>query len=231
MEKEDKPLAIVTGGSSGIGLAIAVALAKESYKVINADIQEPAGGDSDNCIYHKCDVTSAADVDSLSRLVRETGTPGVLVLNAGKGIHERLREGDPEKWFQVININICGTLRVLRAILPFMHNGHVIFISSVSAGNPHPYGGIYAATKSAVDTIAETLRQEELEKIAVTVISPGIVDTPFFSNMVSGSHNPADIGWGAVEAEEVAASVIYVLQQAKGTVINSITIRPSGQIL
>jgi NADP-dependent 3-hydroxy acid dehydrogenase YdfG len=224
-------LAVVTGGSSGIGFAISNRLAGESYKVINADVQAPPGDLPGNCIYHECDITNSDHVGRLSRLVQESGIPEVLVLNAGKGIHERLREGDPEKWFEIINLNVCGTLRVLRAILPFMKKGHVIFISSVSSTNPYPYGGIYAATKSALDTIAETLRQEELPDIKVTVISPGVVDTPFFREMVSGSQTVESIGLGSLDPEEVAGAVAYVLQQRDGTAIHQITILPAGQTL
>ncbi len=226
-----QPLAVVTGGSSGIGRAIAARLAGESYKVINADIRSPVGDVPGNCIYHKCDVTNRNHIMELSRLVQVSGIPEVLVLNAGKGIHEKLREGDPEKWFEVINLNICGTLRVLRAVLPFMQKGNVIFISSVSSTHPYPYGGVYSATKSALDTIAETLRQEELPDIRVTVISAGVVQTSFFREMISGSQTVESIGWGALDPEEVAGAVAFALQQRDNTAIHQIIIRPSGQTL
>ena len=226
----NQQLAVVTGGSSGIGQAITVRLSSESYKVINADIVPPSGDKPEHCHYQECDVTNRDHVERLSRLVQEMGAPKVLVLNAGKGIHEKLREGDPEKWFEIINLNVCGTLRVLRAILPFMKRGHVFFISSVSSTNPYPYGGVYAATKSALDTIAETLRQEELPEIKVTVISPGVVDTPFFREMISGSHTIESIGWGALDPQEVAGVVAYVLDQRDNTVLNYITMRPVKQL-
>lgn len=223
-------LAVVTGGSSGIGLAITVRLSSESYTVINADIKPPSGDEPEHCFYQECDVTNKNHIEKLSQLVQEMGVPEVLVLNAGKGIHERLREGDPEKWFEVINLNVCGTLRVLRAILPFMKKGHVFFISSVSSTSTYPYGGVYAATKSALDTIAETLRQEELPDIKVTVISPGVVDTPFFKEMISGNHTIESIGWGALGPQEVAGVVAYVLEQRDNTVLNYITMRPVKQL-
>ncbi len=228
---EKRPLAIVTGGSSGIGFSVADHLLKEKYEVINADIQPP--GNEKQKYYHfiRCDVANAENVEGLSRLVQETGVPKVLVLNAGRGIHEKIREGDPEKWFDVINTNICGTLRVLRAVLPFMKTGNIFFISSVSSAKPHPYGGVYAATKSAIDTIAETLRLEELPDINVTVISPGVVNTEFFENMSAGNHSISSIGWGAVEPEEIAKSVLFILHQKKGTAVNNLTIRPSRQEL
>ena len=225
------PLAIVTGGSSGIGLAICTRLLEENYNVINADIKPPAKTFTMNYKYLKCDVTLPEQVQVLGSLTGQEGEPQLLVLNAGLGIHEKIREGDPEKWAHVVNVNICGTLRILRAVLPFMKQGHVVFLSSVSACRPHPYGGIYAATKSALDTIAETLRLEEMPGIGVTVISPGVVDTEFFSNMISGSHTVESIGWGAIEPEEIADAVVYILNQKKGTIINNLTIRPARQQL
>lgn len=225
----DKSLAIVTGGSSGIGKAICSRLLNENFYVINADINPPANVPSENYSYLKCNVTMKQDVNELSNLLQRFGAPKVLVLNAGRGIHEKLREGDPEKWIEIINLNIGGTLRVLRAVLPFMKEGHVVFISSVASGNPHPYGGIYASTKSAVDTIAATLRIEEQPDIRVAVIAPGVVDTPFFDNMVSGNHSVESIGWGAVSPEEIADTVAFVIKQRNGAAVNSITIRPSGQ--
>lgn len=224
-------LAVVTGGSSGIGRAVCARLIKEDYRVINADIKSPEDSYSNDYYYLECDIIMPEKVQELSNLIERLGEPKVLVLNAGIGVHEKLREGDPEKWIKVINVNLCGTLRTLRAVLPFMKKGHVIFLSSVSSARPHTYGGVYAATKSALDTIAETLRQEETPDIGVTVISPGVVDTPFFNNMISGGHSVENIGWGAIESDEIADAVAYVLHQKKGTVINNITIRPAGQLL
>jgi NADP-dependent 3-hydroxy acid dehydrogenase YdfG len=228
---KNNPLAIVTGGSSGIGKAITYALFNDNYSVINADVASPEEIVDSPINHIPCDITDPADVEKLSLAVQKLKAPDVLVLNAGQGIHEKLSEGDPEKWAQIINLNIMGTLRVLRAILPLMHEGNVIFISSVSSKHPHPYGGIYSATKSAIETIAETLRLEEQHRINVTVISPGIVDTPFFENMISGTHTITDIGWGAVTPQEVADAVCFILKQKKQTSVHNLTICPTQQKL
>jgi NADP-dependent 3-hydroxy acid dehydrogenase YdfG len=223
------PLAVVTGGSSGIGKAISFALINEGYAVINADVVPPEEPDVSTAMHIPCNITLAADIERLSLAVQQQKAPEVLVLNAGQGIHEKLGEGDPEKWAQIVNVNIMGTLRVLRAILPLTHNGHVIFISSLSSKYPYPYGGIYAATKSAIETIAETLRLEEQSRIRVSVISPGIVDTPFFENMVSGSHGVKDIGQGAVSPSEVADAVCFILRQKNQTSVRNLVISPAQQ--
>src|SRR5690606_41206735 len=109
----NKLLAIITGGSSGIGNAICKRLLEDGYHVINADINPPRQEQPANYRHIKCDVTRRQDVNELSNLVQDNGVPEILILNAGRGIHEKLREGDPEKWIDIINLNICVTLRVL----------------------------------------------------------------------------------------------------------------------
>lgn len=83
---------------------------------------------------------------------------------------------------KIIDLNVMGALRCIRAFVPAMlerENGHIVFISSVSASQPHPYGGIYSAAKTALEVIAETLRQETLPHLNVTVVSPGVTNTNF----------------------------------------------------
>ena len=154
------------------------------------------------------------------------------MLNAGRGIKEKLTEGDPEKWKSIIDINLLGALRCIRAFVPAMlekKNGHVVFISSVSAGKPHPYGGVYSASKSALEVIAETLRLETLPHVKVTVISPGIVDTNFFKNEVSGNTSVEQRKLGSISPDDIAEDVFYAVTKRKGTSINKIITRPIGQ--
>lgn len=225
-------LALVTGGSSGIGKAIAQKLSDEGIKVViadKADSEKLAGGIE----FRKCNVTSGREIDELYSWTTENfGHPDYLILNAGQGIQEKLSEGDPEKWKQVLDVNIMGALRCIRAFTPHMisqKKGNVVFISSVSANQPHAYGGIYAASKTALDVIAETLRQETLPHINVTVVSPGIVDTNFFKNQVSGNSTVGEMGMGAITPEEIAEDVWYALNKKKGTSINKIITRPTLQ--
>ena len=224
-------LAIVTGGSSGIGRAVANKLQQNGVTVIVADKTEPST--EDKLIFKKCDVSSAKDIDALySWVSKNYGIPDYLILNAGQGIQEKLSEGDPEKWQQVIHTNLMGPLRCIRAFTPEMldrKSGNVIFISSVSANQPHPYGGIYSASKTALEVIAETLRLETIPHLNVTVVSPGIVKTDFFENQISGNNNVEDMGMGAISAEEIAEDVLYALKKKPGTSINKIVTRPNLQ--
>lgn len=225
-------IAVVTGGSSGIGKAIAHKLAAENIKVIVADIADQPQ-DHPNLFYRKCDISKGKDIDHLyAWAVDNVGMPDIVILNAGQGIQEKLTEGDPEKWQRILNTNLMGSLRTIRSFVPELvkkQGGNVVFISSVSANQPHPYGGIYSASKTALEVIAETLRLETLPHINVTVISPGIVDTAFFENQVSGNSSIEEMGMGAISPEEIAEDVWYAINKKPGTSINKIITRPIQQ--
>lgn len=225
-------IALVTGGSSGIGQAIANKLKEEGVKVIVADISAVNTEEGD-IIYRKCDVSNAADIDRLYEWISvHHGHPDFLILNAGQGIREKLTEGDPEKWQTIIHTNLMGPLRCIRAFTPKMlekKHGNVVFISSVSANQPHPYGGIYSATKTALEIVAETLRQETLPYLNVTVVSPGIVETDFFKNEISGGMSIEEMGMGALSPKAIAEDVWYALAKKEGASVNKIITRPVSQ--
>jgi NADP-dependent 3-hydroxy acid dehydrogenase YdfG len=137
-----------------------------------------------------------------------------------------------KKWKQVKELNILGALRLIRAFVPPMLEkafGEVVFISSVAAGKASPYGAIYAATKAALETIAENLRLEVLPKIRVFTIGPGVTDTNFFSNTISGSQSAEDIGFGALPPSEIAQAAMYALTRPREIAFNHLILRPSMQ--
>lgn len=223
---------LVTGGSSGIGLSIVKKFSQEGSLTVYADITTPSGS-PENAQFIKADVCKRGDVQRLyEETITQIGVPDVLVCNAGKGIHETLYEGDPELWLDVFQNNVFGALRIIRAFLPQMKvrgSGDVIFISSVSASKPYPGGAIYTASKAALDVIAETLRLEVQPDIRVTVISPGVVDTGFFENIIHGNQSVQSIGWGAIAPEDIAEAVFYAVSRPDTIALNNIVIRPAAQ--
>lgn len=228
---DKKKIAVITGGSSGIGKAIAEKLAQQDYEVINADIlhdESPNPAD-----YLQCDVTTPSDIDNLYNfVVSKYGIPDVLISNAGQGIHEKITEGDPEKWAKVLDINLMGALRFVRAFLPDMlqrSQGSIFFISSTAAKQPYEYGGVYAASKAALNMVAKTLQLEVADKLRVGLVSPGVVNTSFFKNMISGHHTAADIGWGSVAPEQIAEIISHVLLLPSTVNIPELTISPTAQ--
>jgi NADP-dependent 3-hydroxy acid dehydrogenase YdfG len=223
--------AVITGGSSGIGLSVAKAFLRHGAQTLIVDLKEPAIL-PEGLEFIQADITKAGQVNSLYSYVLELmGVPDILVCNAGRGIHEKISEGDPDKWAQIIDLNIMGTLRTLRAFLPYMEEGNsdIVLISSVSSKRPYAYGGVYSATKAAIDIIAETVNMETGPNVRVTVVSPGITDTQFFDNMISGSYSAEDIGLGVLNPDDISDAVLFAVSRGINTSITNIVVKPSRQ--
>lgn len=231
-ERYANKTAVVTGGASGIGLAISRQFSQLNILTYILDLRKPEET-LKNTRFIKTDVTSPSDVKSAHQQIKQQNhTPDILVNNAGVGIHQKLSEGNPEKWSVVFETNVMGMLRFIRLFLPAMaerKSGDILFISSVSASRTYQWGGIYAASKAALETVAETLRLETQPDIRVATISPGVVDTPFFKRIINGGQTPESIGWGALSAEDIANAVLYVISQPEGVAVNNLVIRPSAQ--
>jgi NADP-dependent 3-hydroxy acid dehydrogenase YdfG len=221
----------ISGGSSGIGMAMVRLFAAHGWEVATVDINRAEFPREVH--FTQGDLASKETVARLKQQLDSLNfEPDILVLNAGKGIHQKLSEGDPDEWEHVIQLNLLGALRLLRTFLPAMiqkKTADVVFINSVSARNTYPYGGVYAATKAALDMVAETLRLEQQPQLRVSRIFPGVVDTSFFENMIDGGQNPESIGWGALSPEHIAETILYVLNQPHEVAMNEIVIRPVAQ--
>lgn len=226
-------IALVAGATAGIGYATTSLLADKKVKVIMADIEPPQQTPL-NTTYVSIDLAQADAADQLfSRLSEINALPDALICNAGRGIQEKLTEGDPAKWQGIIELNLMSHLRLVRAFVPGMlskNRADVIFTSSVAASQPHPYGGIYSATKAALYNIAETLRQECSPKARVTTITPGVVNSKFFEKQIGGDTSADSFGWGYLEPEDVAEAIIFALSRPERVAVNNITLRPRGQV-
>ncbi|CAN5564162.1 SDR family oxidoreductase [soil metagenome] len=224
--------ALITGGSSGIGKSLVKKLSQEKITTGFVDIVSPESV-LDNSFFFEHDISKPDQVQKLyENLVNKIGLPDIIICNAGRGIQETLKDGDPEKWIRIFEINVFGALRIIRAFLPQMlekERGDIVFISSVSSKHPYPGGAIYAATKASIDVIAETLRLEVQPDIRVTTISPGVVNTDFFKNIVHGSQTPESIGWGYLEPEDIADAIFYAINKPHNVAMNNIIIRPVAQ--
>lgn len=223
---------LVCGGASGIGHATAEHLLNAGAHVLIADLSAPQ--ESLAADFHPVDLREQAQVDALFAAVQERlGAPDVLVSCAGVGVHERLTEGDPAKWAQVLEVNVLGALRLIRAFVPAMleRGGDVVVVSSVAARQAYPWGGAYAASKAALEMVAETLRLETQPKIRVTTLAPGVVDTPFFDHMLAGNQSVKEIGFGCVTAEQIAELIAYAVSRPPNMALNHMVVRPRGQAL
>ena len=226
----DEPVLIITGASTGIGAATARRAAEFGYRVALAarsqdkleTLRDELGGD-ERALALRCDVRSWDDQQAL---VRETldrfGRLDAFFANAGFGARRGFLEESVEYWKSMIDTNILGVALSIRASLGHFRRdgrGHILLTSSVAGRRVLP-GSLYSATKFAVGAIGEALRQEVSDTaIKVTLIEPGMVDTPFFDNRPSG----------ALEADDIARAVMFALTQPPHVDVNEVLVRPINQ--
>jgi NADP-dependent 3-hydroxy acid dehydrogenase YdfG len=220
--------AIVTGASSGIGAATARHAAREGYRLVLAARSEDktaalaAELGEDRALAVPCDVTVWEDQQ---RMVAEAlaafGRLDVVFANAGFGAPRGFLESDVEHWRAMVLTNVYGAALTIRATLPAVRetSGHVLLTGSVAGRRALP-GSLYSATKWAVTAMGESLRQEvDGTGIRVTLIEPGMVDTPFFDNRPQG----------ALEADDIARAVMFAVSQPPHVDVNEILVRPTSQ--
>ena len=226
----DDPVLAITGASSGIGAATARHAAQAGYRVVLgarsedrlAALAEELGG-GDRAIAQRCDVRSWDDQQALVGTALERfGRLDASLANAGFGARRGFLEETVEKWHEMIDTNVLGVALSIRAALGHFRQrgeGHMLLMSSVAGRRTLP-GSLYAATKWAVTAMGEGLRAEVADSnIKVTLIEPGMVDTPFFDNRVQE----------ALEADDIARAVIYALEQPPHVDVNEILVRPIHQ--
>ncbi|WP_454791143.1 SDR family NAD(P)-dependent oxidoreductase [Mycolicibacterium lutetiense] len=170
--------AVVTGGGSGIGAAIAARLRADGLNVAILDLQR-----SDDEFAHVADVTDRAAVDTALNAVRaQLGPISVLVNAAGLDCFKRFSDVSFEKWQQIIDVNLNGVFHCVQAVLPDMLEagwGRIVNISSSSTHSGQPFMSPYVAAKSAVNGLTKSLALElGPNGITVNAVPPGFIDTP-----------------------------------------------------
>jgi NADP-dependent 3-hydroxy acid dehydrogenase YdfG len=233
--------AVVTGASSGIGAATARALAGEGCNVVLAArrkdrLEELAAELGANTLPIQTDVT---DPTACEYLVEQTigrfGAIDVLVNNAGLGLYATIPEGDPEDWRRMFDVNVLGVLHATRAaVRPMLErgSGDIVFISSLAGRRvPRADGAVYAATKHAITAITQGLRMDVTQRgIRVINVEPGLVRTEFpESTYPSADQFYKEKDYAPVEAEDVAAVVLYAVSQPAHVSVDEVLIRPSKQ--
>ena len=200
--------AIVTGGASGIGLAISEALARRGCSVAVLDVAKDAldeqvdrlRAEGRTVAGYVCDVTDRPGVEATVERVRdELGTPLILVNNAGRPLFQKFLRITLEEWQQVIDVNLTGTFHLCQVVLPDMVGagwGRIVNISSSSTHGGQPYLSGYVAAKSAVVGLTKSLALEHgPDGITVNTIPPGFIDTP----MLRADADRGRLGPGGVE--------------------------------
>lgn len=220
---------LITGASSGIGAATARQAAEAGYRVVLAarsrdrlaELAEELGGD-DHALVVQCDVT---EWDQQEAMVQETlarwGRLDVAFANAGFGATRSFLAESPEQWRSMVLTNVYGVALTIRATLPALKEsrGHLLLTGSVAGRRALP-GSLYSATKWAVTAMGEAARLELNETgVRVTLIEPGMVDTPFFSKRPSN----------ALEPDDVARAVMFAVSQPPQVDVNEILVRATAQ--
>ncbi len=244
MSETQSKVVVITGASSGIGEAIALRLSAKGAKVIlgarnPAPLQalaeriQRAGGTAG---FAPTNVAKRQDLLNLVNLaVQQHGRLDVLVNNAGVSRLSRLDEVRVEEWDEMIDVNLRGVLYGLAAALPIFKLqgfGHVVNIISTSGLRIVPQQAVYAATKNAVRTLSEALRQESGANLRVTGISPGFVKTNIAESITDPAAKAAIIEKMdriAITPDAIARAVAFAIDQPDDVDVNDIVVRPTAQ--
>ena len=218
---------LITGASSGIGAATARAAVKAGWQVAllarsRDELEKLAAELGDAALALPCDITERDQLrDAVGKTVERFGGLDAVYANAGKGSSSPgIEQGDPDDWHAMIHLNVLAVLTTAHATLPHLRKtkGHFVVTGS-KAGRDHMKGSVYGATKWFVQGLAGNLAEEMREWGGrCTLITPGMVDTPFFDEPKPDKIQPDD----------VANAVVFALSQPRSADVREIHIMPSG---
>jgi 3-oxoacyl-[acyl-carrier protein] reductase len=235
MESLAGKVAIVTGGSRGIGLAVARRLVADGVKVavtgksdahLNAARRLIEGAEPGSVETLLADVRSYDQVQrSIAATVARFGALDILINNAGVGIFTNVADMTPQQWAEVIDTNLTGVFYACHAAIPEMRRrggGFIINISSLAGKNAFPSAAAYCASKSGLNAFSEALMQEvRYDDIRVSYVMPGSVATGF-----SGGDESKGAEW-KVSADEVADVVLNLLHHPGRSLPSRVELRPT----
>lgn len=237
--------ALVTGASSGIGRATAIALADAGYRLIICGRRKEALQNLKQNLQDKADVHilqfdvryKAEVQEAIESLPQEFKNIDVLVNNAGNahGL-DPIQKGDLDDWDAMIDINVKGLLYVSRAIIPQMtrrKTGHIINIGSLAGKEVYPNGNVYSASKHAVDAINQGMRIDlNGTGIRVGAINPGLVETNFSEVRFKGDSERANSvyeGYQALKPQDIAEIVVFAVTRPPHVNIADLLVLPTAQ--
>ncbi len=229
----DGLVAAVTGGASGIGLATARLLAERGAVVYALDLDpeapEPLRG-------LRTDVADDASVRAaLAELTAETGRLDVLVANAGIGAQGDVAAADDAEWLRVLDVNVVGVARVVRAALPHLRrspSAAVVTTGSIAARAGLPQRAVYSASKGAVHALTLAMAADHLrEGVRFNAVAPGTADTPWVGRLLASAPDPVaeraalearQPHGRLVAAEEVAAAIAHLASPLSGSTTGTV---------
>ena len=223
------PVFLITGASSGIGEATARRATEDGYRLVLAARREERLqaladelGGPERALAVRCDVTEWTDQQAMAETaISHFGQIDVAFANAGFGAGRSFLASTPEHWRAMVLTNVYGAALTIRATMEALKasRGHLLLTGSVAGRRVLP-GSLYSCTKWAVTAMGEAARLElDGTGVRVTLIEPGMVDTPFFDEPVSD----------ALESDDIARAVMYAVSQPPHVDVNEILVRPTSQ--
>ena len=239
-------VALVTGASSGIGAATAVALARAGAAVAvgarRADRLSALAGELDGegarVLTLDLDVTDERSCrDAVARTRAELGGLDVLVNNAGVMLLGTIVGADVEDWRRMLSTNVLGLMYMTHAAIDGMleqGSGDVVNISSTAGRTARAGAGVYNASKWAVNAFSESLRQEVTAKgVRISLVEPGAVETELRSHITQPEAKEAALahagGMRSLQPDDVARAILYVVVQPPHVAVNEVLVRPTDQ--
>lgn len=233
----DKPVAVVSGASSGIGAATAQALAHAGCHVVlgarrTDKLHEVAQG-----LDAEVFPLDVADPESIREFAARVPRINILVNNAGGAVGaETVADALDDKWQTMFETNVLGLMRVTREFLPKLEAGgagHIVNVGSIAGFEVYPGGAGYTAAKHAARAVTETLRLELLGKpIRVSEIAPGLVETEFSLVRFGGDAERAKkpyVGMTPLTAHDIADAIVWMVTRPAHVNIDTLVIRPLDQ--
>ena len=212
MSNKERGVALVTGASSGIGLATARALRRNGYQVFGTS-RKPQADTSDGVTMLVCDVTDDRSVQNVvDTIVSRAGRIDLLVNNAGIGLLGGAEESSAAQAKALFDVNVFGVVRLTNAILPVMRRqrkGRIINLSSILGLIPAPFNALYASTKHAIEGYSESLDHEvRTQGIRVVLVEPGVTRTSFEENLMRADQPLAIYDTVRADAEKLMRDIV-----------------------
>ena len=244
-------VAVVTGAASGIGEAIALALSQSGARVLLADIDTGGGtvaAGLPRCLFHKADISLPEDCRAVvSRAMDEWGRIDILVNNAGLQHMAPVEEFPLEKWNQLIGVMLTGPFMLIRSAIPHMYAngwGRIINIASASGVVAHPFKSAYCSAKHGLVGLTKSVALEAGAKgVTVNAICPAYVSTPLMRKQIADQAKLTGVSEAEVieqnmlgpaavktlvQAEEVAAYVLFLCSETSGTITGATQLIDGG---
>jgi NAD(P)-dependent dehydrogenase (short-subunit alcohol dehydrogenase family) len=223
---DDLGTVLVTGGASGLGAAIAEAVAREGGTPVVLDRRPPADG----IAYREVDLARSREAEAAVRDVAdEHGGLAAVVTAAGTDACGDLLDVDPDDWDRVVMVNLLGTAAVVRAALPYLERsrGRVVTVASTLGVRALPAATAYCASKFGVVGFTRALAAETAGRVGVTLLFPGGMRTHFFDGRPEQFMPAADQDLN--DPADVAASVVFALRQPPGCEVRELMVAPATE--